>query len=82
MSVQDIRDEALKLPPQEREWLAQELWNSVETDCDPGLLAELDRRWEEIVTGKVKTISLEETLRRARIEVESVRAERSNTSRS
>ena len=62
MSVEQIREEALKLPAEDREWLAQELWNSIPEESDPELKATLDRRWEEIVTGKVETIPLEDTL--------------------
>ncbi len=59
MSVQEIKEEALKLSTEDREWLVQELWASVDDD-DPELVAELNRRWDEIVTGKVETIPWEQ----------------------
>jgi putative addiction module component (TIGR02574 family) len=81
MSVQEIKEEALKLPMADREWLAEELWNSVvgEED-DPALIAELNRRWQEIVTGKVKTIPMEETLERVEKRLAEKRAKRQLTS--
>ena len=63
MSLQEIKEQALKLSPEDREILAQELWDSLDDQpLDPELKAELDRRWEEIVSGKVKTIPHEEVM--------------------
>jgi putative addiction module component (TIGR02574 family) len=71
MSVQEIREEALKLPPEERERLAQDLWESVDDEPeDEELKAILDRRWEEIVSGEVKTLSLTEVVEDTRKRLE------------
>jgi putative addiction module component (TIGR02574 family) len=45
-----LLEEALKLPPQEREQLCEELWESLEadqTDLPPAQFEELKRRLEE-----------------------------------
>jgi putative addiction module component (TIGR02574 family) len=65
MSVQELRDEALKLSPEDREWLGHELLESVEEreiSSEEG--AQWKRRLEELETGKVKGVSLEETIAR------------------
>lgn len=63
MSVQEIKEQALKLPPEDREMLAQELWQSLDDEpLDPEFEAELNRRWEEIESGKVKTIPHEQVM--------------------
>jgi putative addiction module component (TIGR02574 family) len=79
MSVQELREEALKLSTEDREWLAQELWASVD-DNDPELAAELNRRWDEIVTGKVQTIPWEQVKAELDERVAKKRAERQVTS--
>ena len=74
MSVQEIREEALKLPPEDREHLAQELWASVDEEPeDEELKAVLDRRWDEMVSGKVETLSLAEVMQETRKRIEGVR---------
>lgn len=60
MSVEEITEEALKLPPEEREQLGYQLLGSIGLQEDPELAVELERRWNEIVTGKVKTVPAEE----------------------
>ena len=56
-------EQALKLSVEDREWIAQELWESLEDEpIDPELKAVLDRRWEEIESGKVKTIPHEQVM--------------------
>jgi len=80
MSVEQIREEALKLPPEQRGILADELYASLPEEDDPEMAAMLNRRWDEIVTGKVKTIPMEQVLENARKRVEKVRANRQKSS--
>ena len=83
MSVQEIKEQALKLSAEDRELLAQELWDSLDEETiDPAFKAELDRRWDEIQSGKVKTIPHEEVMERARAAIEKVREEKALSSRS
>ena len=77
MSVHEIRDEALKLSAEDREWLAHEIWDSMDDEPDDKeLKTTLDRRWEEIVSGKVKTLSLAEVMENVSQQLEKVRANR------
>jgi putative addiction module component (TIGR02574 family) len=65
MSVQEIKEQALKLPMQDREWLAQELWASVEDrEISPEEGAEWKRRLDDLESGRVRGIPVEETLAR------------------
>lgn len=60
MSVEEIRQEALKLPEAEREQLADDLYASLDfRDDDPEFSAMLKRRMEEIDSGKLETIPME-----------------------
>jgi putative addiction module component (TIGR02574 family) len=77
MSVQEIKEQALKLSAEERELLAQELWDSLDDEpLDPALKAELDRRWEEIQSGKVKTVPHEEVMAEMERRIQEVREAR------
>jgi putative addiction module component (TIGR02574 family) len=81
MSLTEIKEQALKLPAEDREVLAQELWDSLDDEpLDPEFKAMLDRRWEEIQSGKVKTIPHEEVMARAREAVKKVREEKAVSS--
>jgi putative addiction module component (TIGR02574 family) len=81
MSLDEIKEQALKLSPVDRETLAQELWSSLDEEpIDPELKTELDRRWDEIVTGKVKTIPHEEVMAKAREALKKMREERAVSS--
>jgi putative addiction module component (TIGR02574 family) len=82
MSVQELKEQALKLSVGDREWLAQELWNTVDFEEDPEVIAELNRRWEEIVTGKVETIPWEQVKAELHEKLAKMRAERPLTSES
>jgi putative addiction module component (TIGR02574 family) len=83
MSLEEIKAQALKLPPDDRETLAQELWQSLEkAPLDPEFMAMLDRRWEEIATGKVQTVSHEEVMANAREAVKKVREKKALSSKS
>ena len=60
---------ALALPPDEREWLAEELMASLDQHRDPEIEAawatEIERRIAEVEAGEAETVSWEEA--RARI---------------
>jgi len=61
MSVQEIKEQALKLSADDREWLAQELFRSVpERQITPEEGAEWLRRLEDLESGRVKGIPWEE----------------------
>jgi putative addiction module component (TIGR02574 family) len=61
MSVQEIKEQALKLPMQDREWLAHELLRSVpEREITAAEGAEWQRRLEDLESGRVKGIPWEE----------------------
>ena len=82
MNVQEIKEEALKLSLQEREWLAHMLLQSVperEITAEEG--AEWQRRLEDLESGRVKGIPIEETLARAKERLRQKR-EHHNASRS
>jgi putative addiction module component (TIGR02574 family) len=57
-TAENILNQALTLDDSERAQLAERLWQSVEpapTDLTDEQKAMLDRRWEEITSGKVQT---------------------------
>ena len=61
-------DSLFKLPAEQRRWLAQELWDSVEDEVAPlpiprWQLDELRRRSEKYHAGESKTLSWEEVKR-------------------
>lgn len=68
MSIEELEAEALKLPPEQRERLAEKLLSSI----GPGLeyeaewAAEADRRVKEILDGGVEPIPAKEVFREAR----------------
>jgi putative addiction module component (TIGR02574 family) len=67
MSVEQIIDEALKLPFEDRELLLQEILESLHNDeLSTEESEELKRRVEEVNAGRVKGIPIEQTLARAR----------------
>ncbi|MBZ4422221.1 addiction module protein [Myxococcus sp. RHSTA-1-4] len=72
-SADDLLPDALQLPPEERARLAHKLLLSLEdgdarADADAEWAAELGRRAQEVVSGKVKTYD-------ARQAIEEVRAQ-------
>ena len=73
MSIDQLTAEALSLPPEERETLAQKLWESIddqeELDLEPEYMREVLRRVEELRSGKVVGIPWEEVLASARREI-------------
>lgn len=79
-SYEEVRSAALALKDEQRIQLAEELFDSVEADYDPELQALLDRRFEELVTGKVKGIPADESLARVEAHLESKRAANNRSS--
>ncbi len=68
MSIEELEIEALKLPPDQRERLAEKLLSSLGPglQCEPEWAAEADRRVREIREGTVQGIPAAEVLGEAR----------------
>jgi hypothetical protein len=72
MSFADVLELANTLPEQERESLAFEILNSLPCGCPPrqrleeDLVTTIQRRMEDLETGKAKTVELPEAMRRIR----------------
>lgn len=66
LTIEQIKEEAMKLPPEARADLADWLWVSVESreSVQAAWDAEIARRIEEIESGKVELIPAEEVLAR------------------
>ena len=66
MTAADILEAARQLPPQQQQWLAQELLDSEQVDSpeeiEAAWAAEVERRIDEIDSGKVQLIPLEQVL--------------------
>ena len=65
-SYEEIREEAMGLADEERADLAEELYASTMSDEERALEDEWDRRAEELISGKVKGIPVDESIARAR----------------
>ena len=68
-NLQELRKEVLSLPHSTRALIAQELLESLEeetSEVETAWAEEAERRYEEIKSGKVKTIPGEEVLRKVR----------------
>jgi len=65
-SYEEIRDEVMALSDDERADLAEELHASTLSEEERALEAEWDRRAEELISGKVKGVPVEESIARAR----------------
>ena len=77
MTLEELKAEALKLTVEEREWLADFLYASVDDeDSDLGeeWQAEIARRIEEVRSGAVRTIPAEQALPQIRSELTEIRA--------
>jgi len=73
-TAEQILAQAMNLNESERVALAERLWESVEShrsddDFTDEQKATLDRRWEEIVTGKVKCRPFKDTIEDLRREL-------------
>ncbi len=65
MSASDLLTEVLKLPRQQRQALAEQVWQSLEWDPDdlsPAFVEELKRRVESVKSGNYESLSLEESM--------------------
>lgn len=72
-SYEEIRDEALRLSDEDRANLAEELYHSTLSEEERALEEEWERRAEELISGKVKGIPVEESIDRARAAVNDAR---------
>lgn len=81
-TADELLKDVLKLPSKDRARLAHELLLSLEErgpqdpDAEAEWAKELERRVQDVVTGKVKLVSVEESNRRAAERIERVRRER------
>jgi putative addiction module component (TIGR02574 family) len=66
MSVKELEAEILRLPPQEQAYLFDRLVDVLEADEDPLTTEELDRRAEDLRSGRVQGVSPEEMLSAAK----------------
>ena len=64
MTLQELEKQALQLPPADRELLAARLLESVHPEgferMDDETYAELERRWDELKSGKVQGLSADQ----------------------
>jgi putative addiction module component (TIGR02574 family) len=72
-SYEEIRDEVMALPVEERGALAEELYDSTLTDEERALEEEWERRAEELISGKVKGIPADEVIEEARAALKNAR---------
>lgn len=72
-SYEEILEEAMALPIEERGDLAGELYDSTLTDEERALEEEWDRRAEELISGKVKGIPADEVIEEARAALRNAR---------
>lgn len=65
LTVDQITAAALNLPPEEREELLDAILATMHDDreMDPALMSTIDRRFEELRSGKVKGIPAEDVIR-------------------
>jgi len=61
LTPDQIREAAMSLPPEEREEMAEALIASL--PLDPALEATIERRYEELRSGKVKGIPAEDVIK-------------------
>ena len=77
VTLEDIEREALALPVEKRARLVDRLWESLGHTTypvvSPDWLAEVERRRQELLQGKVKPVAGEEVSRQARGMVEPAR---------
>lgn len=75
MNVTELLGEALKLPPCERQAIAEQLWQSLDSDTrdlvfpielDPEFQNELRRRVASVLSGQYESVSFEESIALAR----------------
>jgi putative addiction module component (TIGR02574 family) len=72
-SYEEVLEEAMALPIEERGHLAEELYDSTLTDEERALEEEWERRAEELISGKVKGIPADEVIEEARAALRNAR---------
>ncbi len=80
-TANDLLSDALRLPPEERARLAHELLLSLEaggedSDAEAEWARELERRAQEVISGKAELISPEEARRQVNERLKRLRQER------
>jgi len=66
MSVKELEAEILRLPPKEQAYLFERLVEVLDADEEPLTIEELDRRADDLRSGRVKGVSPEEMLSAAK----------------
>ena len=70
VALNNLEDEAMKLPPRSRARLARRLITSLDEPADPDAkrlwIADAEARAAELTSGKVKPVSADKVLKRAR----------------
>ncbi len=70
MSINELKDQLMSLPQDERALLAQHLWDSLEDFVNPEIeqawFEEAEKRWHDIEEGRVKCIQAEFVMKKAR----------------
>lgn len=66
MSIQELEAEIMRLQPHDQAYLFDKLVHVLEADEEPLTIEELDRRAEDLRTGRVQGVSPEEMLSAAR----------------
>jgi putative addiction module component (TIGR02574 family) len=70
VALKNLEDEAMKLPPRSRARLARRLITSRDEPADPDAkrlwIADAEARAAELTSGKVKPVSADKVLKRAR----------------
>lgn len=72
MSASDLLMEVLKLPRQQRQALAEQVWQSLDWDDDdlnehsPSFVEELKRRVESVKAGQYESVSFQKAISYAR----------------
>ena len=77
-TADDLLSDALRLPPEERAWLAHELLLSLEatgadSDAETEWTRELERRAQEVIDGKVELVSPDDARRQVTERLELLR---------
>ncbi len=79
MSASDLLTEVLKLPRQQRQALAEQVWQSLDSDNDdlnedsPAFVEELKRRVESVKSGNYESVSFQEAISYARTKLAEAR---------
>ncbi len=66
MSVKELEKEIMRLAPKEQAYLFDKLSHALEADEEPLTVEELDRRADDLQSGRVQGVSPEEMLASAK----------------